>query len=131
MKAIVQDTPWGCAVACVASRLGISYKKALCLFRPELEATKGYYCRDVCRALAKRGKKYCYCRCKPRMQKELNKLGTIVFIAKSKKYPEGHYLLKTRNGWMNPWINLPKITPARAGFQKKLPGNAAWLIYEV
>lgn len=65
------------------------------------------------------------------MRKTPDKSGTIVFIAKSKKYPEGHYLLKTSKGWMNPWVNFPEITPARAGFQKRLPGKVVWVMHEV
>jgi hypothetical protein len=39
-------------------------------------------------------------------------LGTIVYISgnerdKNELYKYGHYLLKTANGWMNPWANMP------------------------
>ena len=60
----------------------------------------------------------------------LNRNGTIVFIERSKKYPAGHYLVKTEKGWMNSWINFPNISPTKSGFQKVLPGKAQWIIYQ-
>ena len=59
----------------------------------------------------------------------LNTEGVIVFIERSKKYPAGHYVIKTKKGWMNSWINFPNIFPAESGFQKDLPGKAQWIIY--
>ena len=49
---------------------------------------------------------------------------------KSNAAPAGHYLLKTKKGWMNPWINYPQIKPAKAGFQQKIPGKIQWIIFE-
>jgi len=63
-------------------------------------------------------------------KKYLNKIGSIVFIKRSKKWPSGHYLLKTSKGWMNSWINYPKTNPTKSGFNKKLPGEAQWIIYK-
>jgi len=60
----------------------------------------------------------------------LNQNGAIVFVERSKKYPAGHYLIKTKKGWMNPWINFPNISSAKSGFQKVLPGKAQWIIYQ-
>lgn len=42
----------------------------------------------------------------------------------------GHYILRTKKGWMNPWINYPSISPARAGFQKRLPGEVQWILFK-
>lgn len=126
MKKVTQEHPMGCAVACVASICGISYERALLLFCNKLFAsTKGYYCKDICSALKRKGKNYAYKKAK---QKINYCEGVIVFILRSKKYPKGHYLVKTCNGWMNPWINFPHINPAKAGFQKRLPGKADWII---
>ena len=126
-KPIAQEHPMGCAVACVASLLGISYRDAWKLFgNPEL-SMRGIYCPGICRALGNAGKEYSYSRL---ASAEEIKPGAIVFIEKGGKYPCGHYLLKTERGWMNPWINFPNITPAKAGFSKKLPGKPQWVLSE-
>ncbi len=115
----------GCAVACVASLLSISYQDALSLFsHPARASTKGFYCRDIIAALARKRVSYTYKKYVGNTIKD----GTIVFFHRSNSYPLGHYLLKTRRGWMNPWINYPTITSAKAGFQKRLPGKAQWII---
>ena len=116
----------GCAAACAASILGISYKKALNKFKKNHASTRGYYCKEIIDVL---GKNYTYSKVNDKTRKFVNKMGSMVFIKHSKKYPAGHYLLKTKKGWMNPWANYPKINPAKAGFNKKLPGEAQWVIY--
>ena len=130
MKLIVQEHPMGCAVACVASLLGTSYRGALALFNNKSYAsTKGYYCKDIGKALKKKRLVYVWKKFSSGSRLLLNKKGVIVFISRSKKYPAGHYLLKTGRGWMNPWINFPQIAPAKAGFQKRLPGKPQWIMY--
>ncbi len=130
MKPIVQERGSGCAIACVASLLGITYKKAARLFRNKRAAiSRGYYCREICYALRKAGKHYCYQHISGKNRKLLKRKGIIVFVKRNKKYPLGHYLLKAGKGWMNPWINYPNITPAKAGFQVKLPGGASYIIF--
>ena len=131
MEKIAQQEPMGCGIACVASVTKKPYNIAKGLFeKPENAALKGYYCNDLIRALSKKGLNYEYSKVNSRNKALANEEGSIVFIKRSKKYPEGHFLLKTSEGWMNPWINFPKITPAKAGFQKKLPGVAQWIIYK-
>ncbi len=127
IKPIPQEHPMGCAVACVASLLGIKYQEAWRLFgKPEL-SLRGIYCPQICRALSNAGRDYSYSRL---TGTEQIKHGAIVFIEKNGKYPCGHYLLKTKRGWMNPWINFPIITPAKAGFSKRLPGKPKWILSE-
>ena len=129
MRLITQEAPMGCAIACTASLANLSYKQMRTYFDNGIikEQTHGFYNRDIINALSNikiSAKAY-------GMKKWGNKnieLGTIVFIERSKKYTAGHYLLKTKNGWMNPWINYPHINPAKAGFQKTLPGKARWVI---
>lgn len=130
MKSTVQEQPMGCAVACVASLCGISYKSALNLFMNKSYAsTRGYYCKEISQALLKRGLNYGWKKVSPKTHYLLNKEGIILFVARSKKYPAGHFLLKTSKGWMNPWINYPQIATAKAGFQKGLPGKPQWIMY--
>lgn len=116
----------GCAVACVAYILNTTYDKALTLFKkPEQAISRGYFCREIVIALQKGKKDYSY---KKAISSNVPPY-SIVFIERSKKYPLGHYLLKTEDGsWMNPWINFPCIASAESGFQKRLPGKAQWII---
>lgn len=129
MRPITQEASMGCAIACCASLLGLSYKQMRNYFDNGKikEQTKGFYNRDIIDALGKLGISARAFSIKRWGNKKI-KHGNIVFIGRSKNCPTGHYLLKTRDGWMNPWINYPNLNPAKAGFQKKLPGKAVWVI---
>lgn len=128
MKKIPQEAPLGCAIACTASLVKLPYKQMRNYFdNAKLrEQTTGFYNRDIVNALSKQEIAAKALSIK-RFGKKYFKIGTIVFIGRSKNYPMGHYLLKTKNGWMNPWINFPQ-KPIKAGFQKKLPGEPKWVI---
>ena len=130
MDRISQEEPSGCGIACVASALGISYKKAKVLFaKPDNAILGGYYCRDLIKALSKKGLNYSFSKVNSKNKKLVNSKGSIVFIKRSAKYPEGHYLINTGKGWMDPWINYANMNPARAGIRKSLPGMAEWVVY--
>ena len=130
MKPITQEHVMGCGIACTASLLGIGYDKALKLFNKNHVSTRGYYLKDIVSALKKRRLNYQNSKVNNNTKKYLKIPGSIVFIKRSKKYPAGHYLLKVKSGWMNPWINYPKINPAKSGFNKKLPEKAQWILYK-
>ena len=131
-KSITQEEPMGCGIACVALILNKSYKSAKNLFdNPEYSIKKGYFCRELVKVLNKNGVNYNFSKINEDNKYLLNKEGVIAFLEKSQKYPSGHYLVKTKKGWMNPWINLPNINSAKSGFQKKLPGKVKWVIYPV
>jgi len=121
----------GCGVACVASLLEISYKNSIKLFNEKHAPTKGYYLKELINALRKKGLNYKYSKVTDKTKKYLKTQGSIVFIKRSRNYPFGHYLLKTNKGWMNSWINYPKINPAKSGFNKKLPGESQWVLYNL
>ncbi|MBC7465353.1 MAG: hypothetical protein H7256_05120 [Bdellovibrio sp.] len=105
IKSVTQNHGFGCGVACVAAVIGVSYAKALGLFKnPEQAWTKGYYCPDLVLALAAGKKRYSYKYLKSNRDPVLRKVGTIVFTRFSKVYPCGHYLVRTKKGWMNPWF---------------------------
>ena len=129
MKPITQEAPMGCAVACCASLTDLTYMQMLRYFdNGEVkDRTTGFYNKDIVNALDKVGIKAMGHSIKRWGNKKI-KNGTIVFIQRSKEYPDGHFLLKTRKGWMNPWINYPNINPARSGFQKKPPSEIDWVI---
>ena len=110
-----QEDEWGCGVACVAARLGISYDEA----RARLEHVKGNPINMEPKGL------------------ELDPIvhvlheanvhvvadwyaddfppGTIVYISGEPPYEWGHYLLKVAQGWMDPWANMPR-QQRKAGF---------------
>ncbi len=132
MKLITQEEPMGCGVACVASVLKVSYKKALNLFKnKEHSFGRGYYCKELIDSLKKGKLSYTYSKYNDSHKDILMKDGTIVFIKRSKKYPLGHYLVRYKGKWMNSWINMPCIAPAKSGFETKLPGKPQWIIYNI
>ena len=49
--------------------------------------------------------------------------GTIVFIRRCTQYAMGHYLVRVKGGWMNPWVNCPEMIPVKAGLVRKLPAQ--------
>lgn len=134
MKEIEQEHPFGCAVACAAFILGKKYKKALTLFPEGAEKAEkvGFSCRELVEALASAGLEYKY--------KHINQIpprariydsGTILFLRKSDKYPNGHYLCRTRwDKWMDPWINYPE-EDRKAGSRSELPGEPQYVIFPV
>lgn len=133
-KPITQEDSFGCGIACVAFITNANYKKAKSVyFKNSSNArTFGYLCKDLVKALATAKKEYGYKYIK-KQTKFKNK--SIVFIKRSKRYPSGHYLVKTEGGWMDPWINFnlknPDILKAHAGIRKRLPGRPIYLISQV
>ena len=125
MKAVTQEEGMGCGLACVAYILKIPYKKAKPMFKhPENSSTKGFMGYELKEVLNKKGLNYSSLKYKKGKIAD----GTIVFIERSKKYPYGHFLVKTKKGYMNPWINYPSISPAKSGFEKKLLGKIYWIV---
>ena len=55
-------------------------------------------------------------------------INSITLIRKSNKYPIGHYLLRTKEGWIDPWFNLPSIDNVHAGIREDLPNPAMYVI---
>ncbi|MFH0738203.1 MAG: hypothetical protein V1827_06165 [Candidatus Micrarchaeota archaeon] len=127
-KAVAQEDAMGCGIACVAYVCGLSYRTAKqgIFEKPQYAGTKGYACRDLVRALAKADNSFGWSSIKHDIAIPIS---SIVFTARSEQYPAGHYLVKTRMGWMDPWINYPRLKAVRGGFRKRLPGRAAYLVY--
>ena len=129
MKPVTQEEPVGCAVACVACVCEISYKEAKKLFPNSEDASgQGYWCKDIVNALCRFGLTYKWKKARHDTKYQER---SIVFIDYSKKYPIGHYLVRTKNNWMDPWLNFPSIVPAKAGFVKKLSGKVGYYIYPI
>ncbi|MBI2621632.1 MAG: hypothetical protein HYW63_03255 [Candidatus Levybacteria bacterium] len=128
MKAVRQEHFSGCAVACVAFVLRTNYKSALKSFDKGSERARirGFYSREIIVALERNGLKYAL-KYVGRKKNDDYPKGTIVFTKRDSKRPFGHYLCKTEKGWMDPWINFPRLS-AKAGFRKHLPGKAVYAI---
>ncbi len=126
---VKQEDKMGCSVACTAFVLNISYNESLKLFKNPLSAkTNGFYCREIAQVLKKSGLKteYKYIKTST-IRKFIYNDFSIVFIKRCKRYPAGHYLVRYKNLWMDPWINFPK-KPIQSGFRKRLPGKAVYII---
>lgn len=127
---VVQQAPAGCAVACVATLLGIDYESALGLFRDgrNRHFTSGFYNNDIVKALGRKHMKARARHITKTSPGDIYKEDTIVFLKRGGKYPIGHYLLRRNNQWIDPWINFPNINPAEAGFRKRLPAEVQYVI---
>ena len=122
MKSVTQKHTMGCGIACVAYILGKTYAEVLSKTKKKNASTCGYSFLDLVLLLKKFKRNYKIC-----LPGKKVKENTIVFIG---CLPQGHYLVKTKKGWMNPWVNHPVISPAKSGFEKKLHGEIAWVICE-
>ncbi len=133
MKGIfLQEDMMGCGIACVGHILGYSsYSRAKKLFRNSKFKVggKGFLCKELVRIINRSGKKYEYRYLRGGLRRKIYKPGVIVFIEKSKRYPVGHYLYRSRYGWVDSWINFPYIKKARAGVRKRLPGRPIYGIF--
>ena len=119
--ALAQKHEWGCGIACVASRLGISYeaaKERLEKFRDGNinKSPKGLNLDPIVHVLRKAKIKVV-----ADWYAEEFPVGTIVLIYGSAPYEAGHYLLRVADGLMDPWANMPERKPRAAKIRKSLP----------
>ncbi len=131
MKPIKQEDGLGCAVACVAFVLNISYQEALRLFTDgqiRVREKANFYCPEIVEILNSKGLKYRWQKLGKKPIKEIYSDYSIVFIKRSENYPYGHFLARYKNKWMNPWINLPDKN-IKAGFQDILREEPTYVIY--
>lgn len=131
MRAIRQEHFSGCAISCVAVILKTNYNNAVKNFEDGNQKAKfqGFSCAEIIKALGKKDHKYCLKYIKRRKNHNYPN-NTIVYIQKNSKYPAGHYLCKTEKGWMDSWINFPRLN-AKAGFRKKLPGKPVYAVIKI
>lgn len=126
---IRQEDKLGCAVACTAFLLDITYQDSLKLFKngKYRAGNKGFFCKDMITVLKKAGLKYEYRYIRNKIRRKIYKPKTVVYVKKSKKYPHGHYLVRFDNKWMDPWINFPDKY-IKAGYRKRLPERPIYAI---
>ena len=92
---------------------------------------RGYYCAEVVEALAMSGRRYDFFLYDPVLHSPILKVeGTIVFVGPCESYPAGHYLVRARQGWMNPWINFPWMLRVAEGFESELVAEPSYVLQE-
>lgn len=131
-RPVVQKDEYGCSVACMAFLLDKNYDELLNLIPDGKNKVieNGLICKEITDVLNNFGS-FEYKYIKPNLKDEILKGETIVFIKRSKEYPSGHFLIRYKNEWMDPWINLLRnkdIKKAKTGFRKELPGTPIYLI---
>lgn len=132
MGPVTQLDTFGCGAACVAFLLDQSYLSVVTLLGRENARTKGYGCQKLCNALSTRTRKYRYKKFKPEFNELLYQDGVIIFIKRSRSYPDGHYLCRRDGLLMDPWLNLrssKNLAEAYSGFRRRLPGEPGFIIY--
>lgn len=121
----------GCGLACVAFLVGRSYREVHeNADNPQNARSKGYLCSHLVKELQKYGVSYSWKKVSPTPDKP-NEIspGSILFIKRSTRYPDGHFVVMTDQGtYMNPWINLPYENDVQAGFQFELEGVIEYVI---
>jgi hypothetical protein len=130
----------GCGIATISNLVNKPYDKVKSDFEKKFYSIKkGIKVFDMVKYLNGLGLKY-ELKFFNQNPKHFNKLeadnyskikGSITLIFKSGKYPVGHYLLRTKVVWIDPWFNLPNIDNMKAGVRKTLPTNAWYVIYPI
>lgn len=121
-RLVKQRSEWACGVACVASALGIPYDQAT----ERLEAYKceridalpyGLELEPIIQVMQDAGIVLTVETGSRRWP-----LGTIVFLSETRgRYKDGgHYLLRSPDGWMDPWVNYPE-EPRQSAYRERLP----------
>lgn len=127
---VSQKDAAGCGIACLAFALDISYDEVLNLLKgdPDSFRMNGIYCRDMVEVLVQKGVNahWCYVGKKPPRTYQDN---SIVFLGRSTMFPIGHFFIRWNGQWMDPWINYPSVSPAQAGWRKKLPEKPIYAVF--
>lgn len=120
MKAVPQEDPYGCGVACVAFVSRKNYAEVVLIMGKKQAQEVGFYCKEIIATLHTLGLKYNYNYLKPRFKKNIYQNDVIVYTKKNKVYPAGHYLVRYDGTWMDPWTG---------SFRKRLPGKPIYGLF--
>ncbi len=125
---VTQEDRFGCGVACAACILKQTYKDTKKLFDEVRVEEYGCDCPDITAVLNKADLNYRWGKYTGASISEKS----IIYLGKSDQFKVGHWLVKTKNGWMNPWVTGASVKDAQAEFQNELPeSNIEWYIYPV
>lgn len=128
---VVQKYDFGCAIACLAFVLDITYDDSAKIVGAKQAGSNRFYVKDLLKTLNDNRLSYESKHIKPKIRSRIYEEGVIVLIRRSRHYPSGHYLIRHKSVWMDPWINLPydkDIINAKAGYRKRLPGNPMYAL---
>lgn len=134
MKSITQLDSYGCGLACVSFLANINYQEVSNLDIKKQAQSQGFTCKELVRLLLQFGLHYEYKYLKPRLKNKIYNDGVIVFIKRSKKYSSGHYLVRFKDQWMDPWINFSpdsNLNDASSGFRKRLPEKPIYALFPI
>lgn len=129
---VVQEDSFGCGAACLAFLTDATYQEITSQLGQSKAKTQGYLCKDLCALLNKYGFSCSYKYLKPHLKRFIYTNNTIVFIKRCNKYPGGHYLIRYKNLWMDPWVNFKtdkNIKNAEPAFTKRLPGKPIYAMF--
>ena len=131
---VTQEDSLGCGVACIAYILGITYKKALTLFEtPSKAQNKGYTVKELANVLNKVSNTIYKTKYVGRSENLTILSETIIYCKKCPEFQFGHYLVKTSDGYMDPFINLKDasgdVTLAKSGFRKSIAEKVVLIVF--
>ena len=130
-QSVTQKDDMGCGIACVAHITNQSYAQVVELFGKVKAQTSGFTLKELSAVLEHLGVNNNRRFIRPKTKHLIYREGTIVFIKRSRLYPDGHYLLRHDGLWMDSWINSPldqDIRNASSGFRRRLPGKPQYAI---
>ena len=130
-QSITQEFDYGCGIACFAFATERTYKEAVEFLGDKQATSTRFWIKDLAFALNKSGKRYIYKYVKPHLRNSIYEDGVIVLISRSNNYPAGHYVIRHKGYWMDPWINLSfnkDIKNAKSGYRKRLPGKPMYIL---
>lgn len=131
-NSVTQEDFDGCGAACVSFVTGVPYGKVVSLMGKRKAQNGGFLCKELVRALKKLGSTYQTRYLTPKISKKIYEDGVIVFIKRSKSYLNGHFLVRSNNLWMDPWLNYSlddDTLHAISGFRKRLPGKPIYALF--
>lgn len=135
MDSVTQKHPMSCGLACVAFLTHTPYDEVIKGEPPAKLNQVGFYCPELTAKLKQLGHQYTWKKLPESERDNEFNVGDIVFIDPSDSHRHGHFLVKSSQGWMDPWINLDypslNLAKAQSGFRDKLPGRASYLVYKV
>ncbi len=121
----------GCGAACVAYLNCSTYELAVQRLGKDKAERRGYSLRELTAGINVPQASYRPHHAEKVASDRIDRTGTIVFLDKSKRFPYGHYLVRTEAGWMDPWINLrpgADVSKSKAGIRLSLPYAPKWAI---
>jgi hypothetical protein len=133
MQPVTQEYDYGCAIACIAFVLGLSYKETASMLSLLQQSSDRYYVQNLRHDLEViTGQSWSHKFIKEGADYSNIPDMSIVLIRRNPVHKYGHYLVKTKWGYMDPWINLNKsndIKLAKSGYRATLPSTPMYKIF--